>query len=421
MPPVEIIEKRTRNSKTYWLGENRYRQEFHVGDIHYKDSDGYWQGIDANYSEADGDGFTAKFTKLPFAIRMGDDGRRRLYPDRNDLFYWIEIGKPFASMGAPTKEGGYWVWDYPSAAISLMVSSIGIKLNFTLKNSNAPTSISFPFAVQGITRDGNTLLHNGKPVVILAKPSAVDAEGTERDVNVSFSAGEVTLSLDTSGLVFPIDVDSTELVVQPSSKDTYFRLSYPDNNYGGLAYLTINDDWDNVYRGILEFDISGLPSGATLDSASFQLYYGSKSGTDPSGKTVWAYKLTRTDWVESEATWNSYKSGSAWTDAGGDYVTSSPSGGSTTFPASYGWVAWNVLAIVQDAYDNTNPAEFLVKFEDETLTSGYGYATLYPREYTTDPDLQPTLVIEYEVAAPAGQPYTSRVQGVQGMRSWGGI
>ncbi|GAJ21220.1 unnamed protein product, partial [marine sediment metagenome] len=221
----------------------------------------------------------------------------------------------------------------------------------------APASISFPFSTQGITRQGNTLFHNGKQVVILARPHAVDAEGTERDVDISFSGGEVTLSLDTSGLVFPIDVDPTELVVQPPAKDTDLQEIAPDGNHGYLIELWLNNGANAAQRPILEFDISELPGGATIISASLELYYYSYTLFDPDGLTIWAYKLTRTDWVELQATWNSYKTGSAWTAAGGDYVTSDPAGGSTTFPADYGWMTWNVLAIAQDAYDGSNPAE----------------------------------------------------------------
>lgn len=409
----ELVEKRTRNSKTYDLGGRKRRCVIHGSDIHYKDSTGHWQDIDANYFETDGDGFTAKFTKLPYTIRMGDDGKRCLYPDRNDLSYWVEIGKAFTNMGMPIKQGGYWVWDYPNSAISLRIANSGIKLNFTLKNSNAPTSISFPFATQGITRNGKILLHNGKPVVILARPHAVDAEGTERDVDISFGGGEVMLSLDTSELVFPIDIDPTELVVQPSAKDTRLRETSPNSSYGDQVLLTLRDKPGEIARIMQEFDISGLPVGATLNSASFQLYYynyAAIGNIDPVGKTVWAYKLTRTDWIEgvyqatstAGATWIDYKivdtTHYPWTNAGGDYVTSDPSGGSTVLPADHGWMSWGVLAIVQDAYDNSNPAEFLLKFEDEGLADNFSEADFYPKEYTTDPDLQPKLVIDYTPA-----------------------
>ncbi len=203
-----------------------------------------------------------------------------------------------------------------------------------------------------------------------------------------------------------IVIDPT-LAVQPSAKDNYLWEASPETNNGYDVLLHVVDGaFGETYRPILEFDISSLPAGATLISASLLLYYYFHEGTDPSGKTVWAYKLTRIDWVELESTWDIYKTGSSWTSGGGDYVTSDPSGGSTIFPAGYGWMTWNVLAIVQDAYDAGNPAEFLVRFATEGLESGSSYPYFHSNDYTDDTDLCPKLVIEYETG------WTGKISGV---------
>lgn len=189
------------------------------------------------------------------------------------------------------------------------------------------------------------------------------------------------------------------LTVQPAAKDAYLKQDNPTNNYGSITSLQIQDYELNTWRTLLEFDISELPGGATLNSASLELDYYSYTTTDPVGKTIWVYKLTKQDWVQSQATWNIYKSGSDWTTPGGDYVTSDPAGGSTTFPDSYGWMTWNVLPIVQDAYSGSIPAEFLIRFANEGLASGDTIAKWYSTDYPTDPSLRPKLVIDYTVAA----------------------
>jgi len=188
----------------------------------------------------------------------------------------------------------------------------------------------------------------------------------------------------------------TTLTLYPT-KDTCLEQQHPDTNRGAMDFLTLWDVYGGSWRDLLEFALSDLPAGATITSATLRLYYFFYSGLDPAGYTAVAYKLTRTNWVESEATWNAYKTGSNWTTAGGDYVTSNPAGGSTTFPSSYGWMEWNVLAIVQDAYANAIPAEFMVKFYYEIWTSGYShYAVFHAKEYGS---LIPELVIEYTVPA----------------------
>ena len=212
--PIEEITKRTATSKTYIVGYKGngipiYQFEASLGAIHYKDSTGQWQDIDPNYSEADSGGYTAKFTKLPFAVRMKNDGTRRIYPDRNDLSYWIELGKPISSMGNPIKAGNTWKWDFKNATTIVKLQNQAVKFDFILKNSNAPNTITIPFSAQGITRVGNLLYHDGQVVGELRKPTAIDAVGIERDCQVTWNAGSVTLTLDTTGLTYPIDIDPT--------------------------------------------------------------------------------------------------------------------------------------------------------------------------------------------------------------------
>ena len=221
----------------------------------------------------------------------------------------------------------------------------------------------------------------------------------------------ISVSLVLALLVIPADTevvraDPGTLTIQPSNKDTFVYAADPDTNYGLFTRLQVMDRHtgliDYRMRALLEFDISEIGPGVEITSATLQLYYYNYSNTDPVGKTIWAYKLTRTDWVESGtngATWNQYiKSVSNWTTPGGDYVTSNPSGGSTTVPSSYGWMSWDVLDIVQDAYENSQPAEFLIRFETEMLASGYSTAWFYSRDYTTDPTKQPKLVVTYNTA-----------------------
>jgi hypothetical protein len=66
-------------------------------------------------------------------------------------------------------------------------------------------------------------------------------------------------------------------------------------------------------RAVVRFDLSSI-AGRTATSCS--LTVNSLAAAGGTGYTL--ARLTRTDWVESEVTWNDYASGSAWTTPGGD-------------------------------------------------------------------------------------------------------
>lgn len=184
------------------------------------------------------------------------------------------------------------------------------------------------------------------------------------------------------------------LTIQPSAKDTWLSELTPDTEYGANADLLLTDTTDQLSRIILEFSLATL-AGKTPVTAIFSLYYYTKALTDPVGKTIWAYKLSRTNWENLQANWNDYKTGTAWTAAGGDYVTSDPSGDDIVFPAGFGWMDFDILDIVTDAYDASDPCELLVKYETEDVAPGQSTAYFYSLEEGVQTTLRPKLVIEY--------------------------
>ena len=181
---------------------------------------------------------------------------------------------------------------------------------------------------------------------------------------------------------------------QPSDKDTGIRIAAKDTNYSTLTAMYLRKSANSIQRNVIAFDISDLPAGVTISSAKLSLYFYVANAT--SGLQVDVFKQTRDDWVETEVTWNSYKTGSAWTTEGGDYVTSSPAGADTVFPVSYDWMDWEIKDIAIDAVANVGSiVNLLVKYNDETGADGYG--GFYTRKYANTA-LRPKLVINYSVA-----------------------
>jgi len=187
------------------------------------------------------------------------------------------------------------------------------------------------------------------------------------------------------------------LTIQPSNIDTYLYEGGKGTNFGLLTYVEVRiyNDGEEVKtsRPILKFDFSALPANATITAATLNLYFYAHTIYDAAGRTYWAYELTQTEWVEAEATWNSYKTGSTWAAAGGDYTTTN--GASVTVPAHPNWTTWDVLALVQHFQStHANVAHFLIKDNSETGGAQYD-AEFYSREYIVNTTLCPKLIITY--------------------------
>jgi len=150
-----------------------------------------------------------------------------------------------------------------------------------------------------------------------------------------------------------------------ASKDTDIRQNAPTTNYGSETYVEILATASSKHKILLAFDCSSnVPLGATITSAELRLHC--TAGT--SGRTVTCYRLLRTDWVETEATWNVYKTGSSWGTAGAgssstDYTTTDAATHSTQ--TSYDYTAtWNVTAQVQTAIDSTGRIAYFLLVDE---------------------------------------------------------
>lgn len=191
------------------------------------------------------------------------------------------------------------------------------------------------------------------------------------------------------------------LTIQPCDLDAMLWEEYPDTPRGDYHYIQIRPYGSQLKRGLLKFDFSALPVGAVISAATLSLYFYLEVN-NAQGRTCWAYELTQGEWVELEATWNSYKTGSAWAAAGGDYTT--VNGASALVPADYGWMDWNVLALVQHFQtEHAEIAHFLLKDGSED-SSVFTYEFHSREEGVESPTTTPKLVIQYE--APAVNPYS---------------
>jgi len=265
-------------------GRPHFAVDAGVGPLHYEDDTGVLQEIDDALGTDGMDGFAVRTGNTPHLLRMANTGKRRFYPNRYNLNRYVEFSA-LPSMGTPTRGENYLAWDKLHFAARIESFSTGVKFAFILKDVSAPTSISFNVALAGLTRQGRFLLANGVPVAVMRLPTAIDAAGTERTCTFSLTANKVTIALDTSNLVFPIEIDpSVDAYSTASADDAYYNESDASfRNDGNYVHAgAISTTAYQMCAG-MRFIIGTptVPPGVTITHAHFSVTpYGADAGTD---------------------------------------------------------------------------------------------------------------------------------------------
>ncbi|MBM4430024.1 MAG: DNRLRE domain-containing protein, partial [Chloroflexi bacterium] len=155
--------------------------------------------------------------------------------------------------------------------------------------------------------------------------------------------------------------------------------------------------------GLLKFDLSGIPSGATVEWASLSVYGYAREGTN--AFDVGAYRVLRM-WTEEEATWN--RSGSAeWWGVPGCESTLTDRAEVASDQVRVdrpGWNTWSVRADVQAILDGAAANQGWLLRQSVEAT---GLLAIYASEHERL-EYRPKLVISYRV--PTSTPTTSYTQ-----------
>jgi hypothetical protein len=123
--------------------------------------------------------------------------------------------------------------------------------------------------------------------------------------------GAATGSAQTTG--------SSTVAKLPATIDTKITQSLPDATYGSSTRLMVDgDEPSGTWRDssvLIKFNLSGVPAGSKIQSATLKF-----NVTNPSTQSYGIYNLKKA-WVESQATWKQYKSGSSWEVYGANGTT----------------------------------------------------------------------------------------------------
>jgi len=209
---------------------------------------------------------------------------------------------------------------------------------------------------------------------------------------------------------------AASLVVAPSKDNTIYSENVTYSNGKGVNFFAGDSGASAPRRALVAFDLSAIPTGATIDSVSLQLTATNVSSSTP--QTVSLYRLT-SDWGEgtsnagspggggtpaigSDATWqDAFNGGLGWTTEGGDFVASSSAstsvaGGGGT---AYTWSSAGLVADVQAWVDGTSSNYGWIVIGNESgASTAKGFAS---KDATSN---QPQLTINYTVAVPEPAP-----------------
>ena len=200
------------------------------------------------------------------------------------------------------------------------------------------------------------------------------------------------------GLLFPVlfmmfifisSLSAAELVLQPdgtAGKDAEINTYYPTTNFGSANHLTQYYGSSYLDHGLIGFDISAIPSEATINSATLELLENQNCSTNQN--TIEAH-LNSGLWDEATVTWNTAPA------YGPSIVTNT----GETF--SCDWLIFDVTSAVQSWFSGnsqnygfriTGPAgDNLIKFLRSSDYTIPGERPILRINYSTGPQSIPTL------------------------------
>jgi hypothetical protein len=178
------------------------------------------------------------------------------------------------------------------------------------------------------------------------------------------------------------------------SQDTYIASNNPDGNYGSANNLAIgyNSGGLGAMRMLLQFNLSGIPSNATVNSATVYMYQYAASGISSMGFQA---QYAVSSWNEYNATWNNANF------LGGAPL---PVG---YFPNTLGWLAINSTNLFRTWINGQEPNNGLIITgnEDPAADSSRYF-------YSSTTGMRPYVDINYTTGCSYTTAPTSSVNGL---------
>lgn len=453
--PIELVDLRTENAKTFDNLDGTYTAEIAQEPIHYQDKEGNWREIDNSLVETNNgktvtnkaNDFSVEIDKTTTAsqqnITITDDSKK------------IDFGLVSAQHETANKneqvQNAKGIVDnntiryqnvLKDTDVVYTIGSNQIKEDIIYSEKpqdGFPKKITYKLNVSGLTVeqiDQNIYLKDAtthKSLYMIEAPYMYDSfkpkgyktvdeitsipeEAKSYQLTLSYEViGQdlfVYLEPDATWLqskerVYPITIDPTIVRLQTSANmdDTTIRSANPTQTGGNDFELGVGTAvGGNTVRSLLKFDLSAVPSSTTILSTDLNLWFTSTNNNSPIDISL--HKLT-SPWEENQASWTYAKTipYTEWKTAGGDFSSDKlrTVKGIGVPPASIAdaMVNWKVpLDVVQGWVNNpTTNYGFMLKSDNETTQI---YKKFASSEQSVLDRYKPKLVIIYKTAARLG-------------------
>ena len=206
------------------------------------------------------------------------------------------------------------------------------------------------------------------------------------DVTVQVSDGTL---IDTQAIAVTVTNSSTGDVLI-AAKDTYIVSGAATLNYGGSTSLVLDRSGGGLGNGriLLQFDLSDIPAGASITSASLVM----QSTQNGSPLELNVYQVSQA-WDEGtgngtpgSSNWNTRQPGVNWTSGGGAYLSPIVA---TLNTGAVGQHTWNITTLVSDWYEGNAVNNGLMLASPSTGTTTVTYDS-------TEGAIAPRLVVTFD-------------------------
>jgi hypothetical protein len=260
--------------------------------------------------------------------------------------------------------------------------------NFSISYTNFVDYIKFRPRIKfvdGLTEFGfkKVSWSNDEVVLNFDDLAANNFEVTQNETHISIRNLEGKVSSNEM-----LELDPTITLNESNSGnvgDSFTNSSDTSVNYGSNYSLIVNSyTGGGVARVFLLFNMSVIPSSATITDANLSLYM----FVAPT----------------NSRTYNAYNTSNSWTESGITQSNQPAQGtlqqGVTVYTPNNAWKSWNVTNAAVASYAQTNQnMSIMIRDNAETATTSRN-ATFVSKENTTDTTKRPQLVVTYTEPTP---------------------